>query len=78
MRRTLSGAKRAAIGSTLLRVPGCHRRVQYTQREHSVRLPCGLRQALKAVRKALLLWAWRAVAGSHRTTLPSDVPFTTQ
>jgi hypothetical protein len=37
-----------------------------------------LRQALKAGRKAVLLWTWRTMAASHRTIQLPNVLLTTR
>jgi len=47
-------------------------------RTDPVGMPCGLRQAIKEGRQALLLGAWRREARTHKTILLQNVPFRTQ
>ncbi len=61
MRRTLSGASRAAIGSTLLRSPGKQQpRAICLERNAPIRMPRRLRQAIEICSEPFLLCAWRS------------------
>ncbi len=59
----VSGARRKAIGSTLLRSPGSNSPVPVIlERRVPIGMPRGVSQTLDICREAPLLWAWRREA----------------